>query len=193
MRKFRCGICTIITAGGLFLGAVIVLPAGAAVTRNRPGIGSTLAQWKHAYQADHQRGCGDKNSCFGAPIHDDTSGRTYQFTNVSVSNGVISGYDENFFNGTTIAEAKNAIESTLPLDAKLGPVIVDTTGGSCGLITTSSPTLQAELNTPKIGDTAGTVGIEFNRIDANINTVYSPTNVQNATVSILPEDPTAAC
>jgi hypothetical protein len=128
------------------------------------------------------------------PVCDSTSGETYQFTiTLPIEGGVISGYDENFPNGTTIAEARNAVQQTLPADAKLGPVVIDHNGGSCAMINVSSPTLQAELNTPKIGDTTGTVGIEFDRIDANFNTVYSPTNVQTATVTISPEDPTAAC
>ena len=61
------------------------------------------------------------------------------------------------------------------------------------MVNVSSLTLAKELDTPKIGDTTGVIGIEINRLDANADSVYSPTNSQNAAVGISPEDPTAAC
>jgi hypothetical protein len=121
------------------------------------------------------------------------SGRTYKFTDVSVTSGVISGYTESFPKGTTLAEVEKAIQRTLPPDAPLGPVAIGTVGGSCGLINVSSPTLVKELDTPKIGDTTGTVGIELQHITSNLNSVYSASNIQTATLSIVALNPTEGC
>jgi hypothetical protein len=57
-----------IVAGVLLLGQSIAMPAGATTARDRPGIGSTVAQWKHAYAVDHGHGCNVKNPCFGAGL-----------------------------------------------------------------------------------------------------------------------------
>ena len=46
---------------------------------------------------------------------------------------------------------------------------------------------------PKIGDPKGELGITLGYVDANLNTVYDPTNVEHADISDLPNSPTDTC
>jgi hypothetical protein len=171
-------------------------PVGGSTAKQKPGIGSTLSSWYRAYGVSRGPGdlCSAKDSCFGPGLRNsDSSGHTYQFTDVDTSKGIIGAYQEDFPNNTPLAEVEAAILRTLPPDVHLGNGVIDTNGGSCGLLTVSSPTLIKELNTPIVGDTTGTVGIELQHIDANLNSVYSPDNIQTVTVGLLAEDPTQAC
>ena len=186
---------TLIILSASIVAGTSAFTAGASTTTRQPGMGSTVVAWKHAYGVSRGPGalCSAKYSCFGPTVTNDDSGRNYRFADVDVSGGVIAGYQENFPRNTTLAEVETAIARTLPSDAHLGPVVVDMVGGTCGLINFSSPTLMKELNTPKIGDTTGTVGIELQHITANLDSVYNPNNIQTATVSLLPFDPTQSC
>src|ERR1700677_4266384 len=177
------------------MSAVTVSAAGASTRGQKPGIGWTVTAWKRVYGLSHGPGqlCSAKNSCFVPGLRNGDSGRTYQFTDVDVTRGIISGYQEDFPDNTTVAQAEAATQRTLPPDAQLGSIVIDTNGGSCGMLNVSSPTLIKELNTPKIGDTTGTVGIELQHIHSNLNSVYSPSNVQTATVSVVAADPTQSC
>jgi len=49
------------------------------------------------------------------------------------------------------------------------------------------------LGIPAIGDPQGNLGVEFGYVDANLNNVYDPNNVQSATISILPTNPSDLC
>jgi hypothetical protein len=130
---------------------------------------------------------------FGAPVHDDESGHTFQFTGMSFDDGLADAYTENFPPGTTIAEAKGDVMKTMPKDAAITSFVVGTVGGSCGWITVSSPTLAKLLSTPKIGDPQGVIGVEFTYTNANLDVVYNPNNIQDAAVSTLPVDPAGGC
>jgi hypothetical protein len=190
--RSRFGIVALI---GVALAILISTPALGATSRREPGMGSTSKAWKNAYGVSRGPGsvCSAKDSCFGPVVRNADSGRTYEFTDVDVTKGIISGYQQNFAKNTTLTEVETAIQRTLPTDALLGPVTIDTVGGSCGLINISSPTLLKELNTPKIGDTTGTVGIELQHITANLNSVYSTTNIQTATLTIVAFSPSESC
>ena len=186
--------------GGVLAATFLVasaLPAGATTTP-QPGIGSTTSAWKHAYGTRSKLGSihFDKNACFGGLVNDATSGHTCQFTSVDFAPlGLAGGYAENFPNRTTLATVENALKRTLPKDASFGPVVVDTTGGSCGLIAITSPTIARRLgSSPKTGDPSGIVDVELSRITTNLDTVYSPTNIQTAQVTDGPiNSPTSAC
>jgi hypothetical protein len=174
--------------------AAIWAPAGAAV-HQKPGMGSTLKAWKKVYGEKHGPGdtCSAKNVCFGAPVHDPTSGRTWQFAPVDFAGGIAGAYSQNFFKGSTLAEVEAAIKAMLPHDVVFPPVTVDKNGGSCGMLNIMSPTLAKELGAPKIGDPQGVIGIELNLINANLDSFYDPSNIQTASLEPLAVDPTQSC
>src|ERR1039458_2433835 len=100
-KRVQGGVFTIaIALVSVLLG--VTSPAGAA-THQKPGMGSTLKAWKKAYGEKHGPGdaCSAKNVCFGAPVHDPTSGRTWQFAPVDFAGGVAGDYSENCFKGST--------------------------------------------------------------------------------------------
>jgi hypothetical protein len=130
--------------------------------------------------------------CFGSGIKNDEQA-LYQVTGVMTGGGIVTGYTQAFLPNTTLASAESQILQWLPKDAKLSAITVDNNGGSCGLATISSPTLARLFSAPAIGDTQGTVSVSLGLIDANLNQVYNPSNIQHADLSIAPSDPTAAC
>jgi hypothetical protein len=160
-------------------------------------LGATVAQFKAAHGADSGPGaiCTAVNACFGIRLVNDESGPapTYQFAPVSVDGGIVSGYSMNFDTGTTIANAKAEILSWLPRDTTTTYYAIDHTNGSCVLWNVRSPTLARELGTPAIGDPQGDLGITLGYVDANLNTVYDPNNVQHADISVLPDAQTDSC
>lgn len=121
--------CRSIVVGTILI--FLALPAvQATASGSPPGIGSNVKAWKHAYATDHGPGqvCSAKNSCFGARLRNSDSERTYEFTNVSVTGGVIDGYDQSFPNGTPRSVVLEEIERTLPRDAVVSPVTVGSGG-----------------------------------------------------------------
>lgn len=171
-----------------------VQPAVAA-GHQKPGMGSTLKAWKKAYGEKHGPGdtCSAKNVCFGAPVHDPTSGRTWQFAPVDFSGGIAGSYSENFAKGSTLAEVEASLKSMLPSDVVFPAVTIDKNSGSCGLLNIMSPTLAKELGAPKIGDPQGIIGIELNSINANLDSFYDPSNIQTVSLGLLAVDPTQGC
>ena len=149
---------------------------------------------KSAHGVDQGPGttCTSGPVCFGASIKND-EGDLYQFTGVSITGGIVDGYTQAFLPGTTLASAKSQILQWMPTDAKMTAVTIDRNGGSCAMVNISSPTLAKLFSAPKIGDPQGVVGIELGYIDANLNPVYNPDNVQHAVLSVLTTDPTATC
>lgn len=181
---------------------VLLVPIGSiagASGQSHPGMGSSVTSLKKAYGVDHGPGstCSAKNSCFGPVLRNGDSGRTYEFTDVTVTSGIVAGYQpgyqQSFVKGTSAATAVSAIMRTMPAGSSATPIVIDDNGGSCGLFTISGTLLAKELGTPKIGDSQGTVGVELQHIDANLNSVYSPSNVQTATLSVTAFDPTQDC
>ena len=57
-------------------------------------------------------------------------------------------------------------------------------GGSCAVYTiTSSPTLAKIFSAhPKIDDPEGVVAVEMQYIDSNLNEVYNPSNIEDASL-----------
>jgi hypothetical protein len=160
-------------------------------------LGATVAQFKAAHGADSGPGaiCTAVNACFGPSLVNDESGPapTYEFGNVSVDGGIVSGYSMNFATGTTIADAKAAVLAWLPRDTVTTLYKVDHNNGSCVLWNLRSPTLARELGTPKIGDPQGELGVTLGYVTRDLTNLYDPNNVEHADISVLPNSPTDSC
>jgi hypothetical protein len=167
--------------------------------RAKPGIGSSIGAWKHTYGQHHgghgaESVCSAKtSSCFGPLIHNSDSGKDYQFVNVYVGDGVVDNNQEQFVNHTNLGEVESQIARTLPKDARFGSVVVDRIGGSCGWISVTVPSLTKLLQNPAHADPTGIISITVSYINSNFESVYSPSNVQTAQVSTIPNDPTQSC
>lgn len=99
----------------------------------------------------------------------------------------------NFPNDTSIADAKAQVLALLPTDTAVTYFGVDSNNGSCGQWNLRSPILAQVFGSPKIGDPQGDVGVDFFHLDASGTSVYDPSNIQAAIVSILPGSPTLNC
>jgi len=158
------------------------------------GMGATLAEFKAVHGQDMIKGgaCSAGPYCFGADIKNDEDAG-YQVTGASIDDGIVDGYTQAFLPNTTLASAESQILQWMPKDAKMTSVTIDHHGGSCAMANISSATLARLFSAPKIGDPKGIVGVELGYIDANLNQVYNPNNIQHADLSVLPTDPSAAC
>jgi hypothetical protein len=139
------------------------------------------------------------NSCFGPGVTNE-SGHTYLFTAVITGTGtantdLITGYQQNFASNTPMTAAEQEVAQWLPRDAALGPEAVDhdSQGNSCAQVNVTSPTLGKLFSSHGIGNPQGVIGVEFSYIDSNLNMVYDPANVQDATVSLGPDSSTDSC
>lgn len=158
-------------------------------------LGSSIADFTTAHGADTGPGaiCSSPNSCFGVDVTNDESGATFEFVNTSVDDDMVDGYQMNFPNGTTIADAKAAVLAWLPRDTAATFFAVDHTGGSCGLWNLRSGTLGTLLGTPTIGDPQGVLGVDFSYTDANLNITYNPNNIQDASIDVAPNSLSNSC
>jgi len=163
--------------------------SGASATHGRhgspPGVGATLAAWKAAYGLS--RGC-DDNACFGPAWHHPGAGLRYQYGEVSYNKGRIGSYEEAFPPHTPVDVAERDILATLP-GAVGGPITVvpgSASDDGCGQLNVASATVGKELGTY---DPTGQVGIEFEYLPANGNTLYSASNVQLALVLATSDTP----
>jgi hypothetical protein len=150
---------------------------------------------KAAHGVDYIVGglCSAAPHCFGVPIKNE-EGAVYQFTGVMVDDGIVDGYTQAFENGTRIAQAESQVLQWMPKDAKMSPVTIDHNGGSCAVANITSATLANVFSSaPKVGDPRGIIGVEFGYINASLNQVYNPNNVEHAVLSVVPSNPTAAC
>lgn len=154
-----------------------------------------MAQFKAVHGADSGPGviCTAVNACFGPKVKNDESGATYEFGNVSVDAGIVDAYTQNFVPGTTIDEAKAEVLKWLPKDTIVTSFAIDHKGGSCAQWNLASATLGKELGAPRIGDPQGVLGVTFEYINANLRITYDPNNVQDASISDLPDSPTDSC
>lgn len=172
-------------------------PAPTALPASFGYLGATVAQFTAAHGADSGPGaiCTAVNACFGPSLVNDESGpaQTYEFGNVSVDGGIVSGYSMNFATGTTIADAKAAVLAWLPRDTVTTLYQVGHNSGSCVLWNLRSPTLAGELGTPKIGDPQGELGVTLGYVTSDLTNLYDPNNVEHADVSVLPNNPTDSC
>lgn len=130
--------------------------------------------------------CAAANSCFGLPVKNDESGNTFQFTGVSVGDGLILGYQQNFTRDTSATSALSQVLKWLPQGSSAGKIIVDHRGGSCGLVAVTVPALRNVLSAPKIGATSDVIGVDLEYINANLDVVFNPKNVEDAQVSLIP-------
>ena len=138
--------------------------------------------------------CSVANSCFGGGLTNDESEKPYQFVNVTIDDGIIDGYQQNFVPNTTLSTAESEVLQWMPKDATMSALTVDDNGGSCAMFNISSPTLATVFSAaPKIGDPQGVLGVVLSYTDANLNISYNPNNIQDASISVAPSDPTAAC
>lgn len=169
--------------------------AAAPVDRH-PGIGATLAAWKAAY--GESRRC-DPNSCFGSGGENATGSFKAQFVDVMVTDGIVTGYTENFPAHTDITDAELYIEPMLPGDPGTDvigtPAVIHSSDGTCARWNLTFPTLgsPSSLGKPKIGDTNGTVGIELSSVSATLTYTYNPSAIAVAGVGTTASAPTIAC
>jgi len=201
----KTGVCLLVAAVATLSVAV---PASATSTHKaKPkaaavpfkglgtGIGATVAQMGRRHGVSYIRGglCSAAPHCFG-PGFSNEEGRGYQFTAVSVGDGIISEYTQAFNSNTTLSQAEAQILEWLPSDAQMSPVVIDHNGGSCAMFNITSSVLAKIFSAhPKIGDPTGVLGVELGYIDSNLNQVYNPNNIEHADLSVTPTDPTAAC
>jgi hypothetical protein len=194
---------TTLSALVIALAALIVASSSGASSNNKnavevrvnAGIGSTTASMKSAHGRARGPGevCSATNSCFGSPLRNDESGDTFQFTNVLVAAGLITGYGQNFVRGTSSASALSQVLEWLPKGSVASRVTVDHIGGSCGFVTITSPALAKVLSAPKIGDPSGVIGVDLEYINANLDIVYNPNNVEDAQVEVGAFSPKDSC
>ena len=158
-------------------------------------MGATVARMKALHGADNGPGpaCTAANSCFGAPVTNDESGKTYQFTSVLMSGGLITSYQQNFVPNTNVSTAEAEIMQWMPKDATMSALTVDQNGGSCAMYNITSPTLATIFSARSIGDPQGVLGVKLSYTDSNLNITYDPNNVQEASISIVPSNPTVTC
>jgi hypothetical protein len=169
----------------LLVVAAIPSTAGASKTHHETklvGIGATAAAMKAAHGVSYIKGglCSAAPHCFG-PVVRNKEGFGYLFTSDTFQDGILTDYSQAFATNTTIASAESQILRWLPSDAKMSAVTIDHTGGSCALITITSPTLAKLFSAhPDIQDPEGQVAVELGYIDSDLNMTYNPNNVEHA-------------
>jgi hypothetical protein len=159
------------------------------------GIGTTVVHMKALHGRDEIAGglCSSGPVCFGSPVKNEEDDK-YQFTAALVSDGIVTGYTQAFPTGTSTATAQSEIMRWMPSDATAGPLTVVNTNGSCAMYDITSPTLATIFAAhPSIGDSSGVLGVELSYTDANGNITYDPNNVESASISVSPSDPSGGC
>jgi hypothetical protein len=181
----------------LILGTAIIVGStsysGAASARI--GLGSSLAQWRHAYGEDHTTVnlCKSGNFCFGPPVNNAENGLAFRFGELLWEWHVADSYDEEFPTGTSEAHVLAAVRAMLPADTKLGALHSASAGGlgACVIMDGSSRALAAKFGAH---DPGGKIGIELSSVNANTGTMYfHPTDVQSALVEALALSPSNGC
>jgi len=124
-------------------------------------------------------------SCYGLPLSNQEEMMTFLFEDATVIGGRIVAYYENFPTGTTFPEAIRKVLEYLP-SAKAGNLVIDRSGGECGLVTMTSHALARELETTAIKDPKGLIGVEFSFTNAQSNIEFVPKNVESALVMMEP-------
>jgi hypothetical protein len=192
MRKGAILALTAAVVAGGFSWATTATLAAAAPAR-KAGFASTVKQWQETRVPALRLGCNEDGLCFGPPVHNVTNGSTRQFSALTATKGVVDDYLQNFPAGTTIVEAKKQIMAAMPADAKVTSFVVDTHGRSCGLMTIKSATAAKALTAVGINDPKGLVGVELSYINADLDYIYDPANIQLARVGATTKAPTEDC
>lgn len=169
--------------------------ANSVASQALTGMGATVEAMKAAHGADTGSGgiCSAANSCFGPGLSNNDSGSTFLFTNVIVTDGLVTGYQQNFPTDTSLATAESEIMRWMPSDATIGTLSVDHNGGSCGLVNITSPTLGKVFSDPKIGDPQGIIGVSLEHLGANQDPAYDPNDIETAVLGVVPINPSANC
>lgn len=175
-------------------GSTTTTNGSSSLPRTKLAFGATINAFSSAFVADNADFCSPASPCYGPAVVNAESGSTFEFTDVLVSQGLVLGYDQSFASRTPLSKAEALVLQFLPADAHVGPVTVDTNGGSCGLFDVTSPSLADTLNAhPGTGDTLGIIGVDMSYTDNNDNVVYDPDNIQDASVTMAPVDPSEKC
>jgi len=171
------------------------MPAGAAghkakkhpkVAKHAPrneltGLGATIAAWNQAHHLDTYR-C-PARTCYGAPIPLGHS-HIYQFMLVTKTQGVVSGYEMDFLEHTSLAEAQAKVLATLPKDAQTTGQWTSMTGDGCYVWNLQSSELAGPLGKPKIGDPQGDISIVFSTSGTGaIAPPYNTANIDTAEIA----------
>jgi hypothetical protein len=174
----------------------VALPiANAGATTPKPkvtGLGATLGAWNKAHVLDTKNCRG--GHCYGAPMGTDVN--DFQWSAVTVDDGIVDGYERSLPEHTTLAEAKADIMKDFPRDTVTTSQRTASSGdGStkCYLWNLRSATLAKPLGAPKIGDPKGAIGVVFDTLGPDGTSPYSVNNIDSASVSVAPASPTATC
>jgi hypothetical protein len=168
--------------------------AGAATSNPYVGLGSTAAQWRAEYQAQHgQTFCMTGNACYGISIYNWSVDATFMFTGVTFSHGIASKFEINLTNGTPLSGASNVLMYALPTDTKMSGFIILRTNASssCAIGQGTSATLARQFGK---SDRGGYFYYEYYGKSSNKAVQYfRPTDVQTVTVAIGPKVASGAC
>jgi hypothetical protein len=137
--------------------------------------------------------CSSGPVCFGPSVKN-RENDLFLFTAVMQTANIVTGYTQAFPTGTNIFAAQTEILRWMPIGSTASPLVVDRTGGSCGLYNIDSSTLATIFgDIPAIGDASGVVGVELGYDDAGPNITYNPKNIESATITLGPTHPSSAC
>ena len=164
------------------------------------GIGSTLAVMSsvHGPATSPSGPCATADACFGPAVVNTESGTTPAFTSVLQVKGLAGDYQQNFATGTTAASAIRQVMQFLPTDAH-ATALTPITGAmtSCAFFNVTSPTLAAlfpDSVAGPFGSAPGAaLGVELSTINGQGFTLYEPTNVQRAHLTLGGDDSSMAC
>lgn len=126
----RFALATVIACTGAGIGLVQNVAASPA----RIGLGSSLAQWRHAYGEDHTTLtlCMTGNFCFGPPVNNAENGLAFRFGELEWEKNLAHSYDEEFPTETTVAHVIAAVRAMLPADSRLGGLVNANAAGGLG-------------------------------------------------------------
>jgi hypothetical protein len=165
------------------------------------GIGSSLGDMAYIHgRPQRPTGpCAAPNACFGAPVVNTEDGTTYAFTGVTTFDGLVSGYRQNFVDGTSAVAAVGAVLGFLPADAHASvvtPIYGATT--SCAFVNVSSPTVAALFPSQSQQATDGglsntVVGVELSGSTSTGFQTYDPADVQVAHVTLGADSSSMPC
>lgn len=145
--------------------AVALVPITAAAhSKTLTGYGATIAAWNSAHKMVRRHGAQSfvKDACYNCTAHTagnhGANGAGCLYGALSVYGGVVDGYEMYLPNRTPLTTAETVVLRQFPSDRK----ILWTLGQPhCTTILVTSGKLKTALSSPKIGDSAGLVTVEF--------------------------------
>ena len=137
--------------------------------------------------------CSSGPVCFGTSVKNEEDD-LFQFTAVMQTANIVTGYTQAFPTGTNVTTAESEVLQWMPIGSTVSSLVIDNTGGSCGMYNITSPTLATIFgDIPAIGDPSGVVGVELSYDDAALNITYDPNNIESASITLGPADPSLGC